>query len=261
LRLGKFNLLLSHQQGFYGMVGHPDTQSQHLTIKLFRFVGYSFLLLSLFDIVSIFIPLRLMNPEWEVQATTALVERVAAPLIGLALVFYQDIQLRAKWEWIVLKGLSWAALIVGILYFLILPLILANNARLDSNISTQFKVQLDRQMAQAEKFAQRLQQASSKAEINELLVRASGDQGLAPDLQGKDVKTIKQALLAKISAGKPNIRKQAEAAIADRRLNQLKLTVKIFLGAVVSGFSFIYIWILTRWTRQPRLERAEIDSL
>lgn len=243
------------------MVGHSDTQSQHLTIKLFRFVGYSFLLLSLFDIVSIFIPLRLMNPEWEVQATTALVERVAAPLIGFVLVFYQDVQLRAKWEWVVLKGLSWAALMAGVLYLLLLPLLVANHTRIDSRLSAQFKVQLDRQMDQAEQFVQRLQKASSKAEINELLVRASGGQGLAPELQGKDVKTIKQALLAKISAGKPNIRKQAESAIADRRLNQLKLTVKIFLGAVVSGFSFIYIWVLTRWTRQPHSVKAEIDSL
>jgi hypothetical protein len=254
-------VLLSHQQGFHGMVGHPDTQSQNLTIKLFRFVGYSFLLLSLFDVVSIFIPLRLMNPEWEFQAISALVERVAAPLIGLILVFYKDVQLRAKWELTTLKGLSWAALTVGILYLLLLPLIVSDHVRLGANLSSQLNTQVARQTAQAEQFEQRLQQASSKTELNELLVRASGGQGLAPDLQGKDVKTIKQALLAKISAGKPNIRKQAEAAIADRRLNQLKLAVKIFLGAVVSGFSFIYIWVLTRWTRQPHSVRAEIDSL
>jgi hypothetical protein len=254
-------LLLSHQQGFYGMVGHPDAQSQDLTIKLFRFVGYSFLLLSFFDVISIFIPLRLMNPEWEVQAIAALVERVAAPLIGLILVFYKDIQLRTKWELTTLKGLSWAALTVGILYLLLLPLIVADNVRLGANLSSQLNLQVARQTAQAEQFGQRLQQASSKTELNELLVRASGGQGLAPELQGKDVKAIKQALRAKISAGKTNIRKQAEAAIADRQFNQLKLAVKIFLGAVVSGFSFIYIWVLTHWTRQPHSVRAEIDSL
>jgi hypothetical protein len=241
------------------MVGHPDTQSQNLTIKLFRFVGYSFLLLSFFDVVSIFIPLRLMNPEWEVQMIAALVERVAAPLIGLILVFYKDIQLRAKWELITLKGLSWAALTVGILYLLLLPLIVNDNVRLANNLSSQLNIQVARQTAQAEQFGQRLQQASSKTELNELLVRASGGQGLAPELQGKDVKTIKQALRTKISAGKTNIRKQAEATIADRQFNQLKLAVKIFLGAVVSGFSFIYIWVLTRWTRQPRSEKTEID--
>lgn len=242
------------------MVGHPDAQSQDATIKLFRFVGYSFLLLSLFDVVSIFIPLRLMNPGWEFQAITALVERVAAPLIGLALVFYKDFKLRTKWELTALKGLSWAALTVGILYLLLLPLIIVNSVRLDSGLLDQLKVQIDRQMAQAEQFEQRLQKASSKTAINTLLIRAGG-QAITPELQRKDLRTIKQDLLAKISEGKPNISKQSEAAIADRRLNQVKLAVKIFLGAVVSGFSFIYIWHLTRWTRQPRLERAEIDSL
>jgi hypothetical protein len=242
------------------MVGHPDAQSQDVTIKLFRFVGYSFLLLSLFDFVSIFIPLRLMNPEWEVQAITALVERVAAPLIGLALVFYQDFKLRAKWELTTLKGLSWTALTVGILYLLLLPLVIVDNVRLDSNLSAQLKVQIDRQTAQAEQFEQRLQKASSKAEINTLLIRAGG-QAMTPELQVKDLRTIKQDLLAKISEGKPKIGKQSEAAIANRRFNQVKLAVKNFLGAVVSGFSFIYIWHLTRWTRQPRAERADIDSL
>jgi hypothetical protein len=242
------------------MVGYPDAQSQNLTVKLFRFVGYSFLLLSFFDVVSIFIPLRLMNPEWEVQAITALVERVAAPLIGLALVFYQDFELRDKWELTALKGLSWAALIVGILYLLLLPLVVVDTVRIDSNLSSQLKVQIARQTTQVKQFEQRLQNASSKAEINSLIIRAGG-QALTPELQGKDLRTIKQDLLAKTAEGKPKINQQAEAAIADRRLNQVKLAVKIFLGAVVSGFAFIYTWHLTRWTRQPRLERADIDSL
>jgi hypothetical protein len=224
-----------------------DNQIKNPTIKLFRFIGYGFLLLSLLDIFGIFFPLRFMNPEWEVQTITSLVERVAAPLIGTALVFYQDLQLRSKWEFLVLKCISWAALGVGILYFLLLPLLVMDNIRLDATISSLLNNRINQQTAQADQLIQRLKKASSKTDINVLL----GGQGLPPDLKGKDIPQIKQNLLAKVAQEKPNIRKQTEVAFADRRFNQLKITVKIFLGAVVSGFSFIYIWALTDWARLP----------
>jgi hypothetical protein len=237
------------------MFDKSDAPPQSLTIKALRLIGYTLLLLSCFDIINIFIPPHFMNPEWEVQATTELVERVAVPLIGLAFVFYRDLSLRVKLEIVVLKGLSWAALIVGIAYFLLLPLLLVNSFRLDDVLVGQNNTFVAQRMTQIEQIQQRLSQSASKPEMNALFTRFSG-QPLPPTLANQDLPSLKQNLLTTISSGKPLIRKQAEATGAERRLKLLKTTIKAFLGAIISSFCFIYIWSLTRWIRQFQFDKT-----
>jgi hypothetical protein len=236
------------------MLDNSDSQPKILTIRLLRLVGYVLLLLSCLDIISLFIPPRFMNPEWEFQVMTDLVERVAVPLIGLALVFYQDIRLRVKLEIVLLKGFSWAALGVGVAYLLLLPLVVVNSFRLDATLIGQANTFVDQRMTQTEQIQQRLRQAGSKTEVNALFTRLSG-QALPPTLAEKELPELKRDLLATIDKGKPDIRKQAEATGVAQRLKLLKTALKTFLGALISGFCFIYIWSLTRWTRRLRLEK------
>lgn len=236
------------------MLDKSDSQPQILTIRMLRLVGYVLLLLSCFDIISLFIPPRFMNPEWEVQVMTELVDRVAVPLIGLALVFYQNIRLRVKLEIVLLKGFSWAALGVGIAYLLLLPLLVVNSFRLDTVLMGQANTFVDQRMIQTEQIQQRLRQTRSKAEVNALFTRFSG-QPLPQSLADKDLPELKQDLSAIIEKEKPNIRKQAEATGTEQRLKLFKTALKTFLGAIISGFCFIYIWSLTRWIRRFRLDR------
>lgn len=239
------------------MLDKSDSQPQILTIRMLRLVGYVLLLLSCFDIISLFIPARFMNPEWEVQVMTELVERVAVPLIGLALVFYQDIRLRVKLEIVLLRGFSWAALGVGVAYLLLLPLLVVNSFRLDTVLIGQANTFVEQRMTQTEQIQQRLRQAISKTEVNALFTRWSG-QAIPSILMDKDLPELKRDLLATIDKGKPNIRKQAEATGLEQRLKLLKTVLKTFLGAVISGFCFLYIWSLTTWIRQLRLETRPV---
>jgi hypothetical protein len=230
------------------MLDKSDSQPQILTIKTLRLVGYVLLLLSLFDTIGIFIPTRFMNPEWELQAIIELVERVAAPLIGLAFVFYQDLQHRIKLELLLLKGFSWGAFLVGIAYLILLPLIVFNSFRLDNTLIVQANTFVDQRMTQIDQIQLRLKQATSKPEMSTLFSRYSG-QPLPQALASKDFPELKQDLLTTIEKGKPIIRKQAEAEGAAQRLKLFKNSLKAFLGALISGFCFIYIWFLTRWAR------------
>jgi hypothetical protein len=235
------------------LLDKSDSQPQILTIRMLRLVGYVLLLLSCFDVISLFIPPRFMNPEWEVQVMTELVERVAVPLIGLALVFYQDLRLRVKLEIVLLKGFSWATLGVGIAYLLLLPLLVVNSFRLDTVLMGQANTLVEQRMNQTEQIQQRVRQSTSKTEVNALFTRLSG-QALPPNLMDKDLPELKRDLLATIDKGKPNIRKQSEAIGLEQRLKLLKTILKTFLGAIISGFCFLYIWSLTTWIRQFRLE-------
>jgi hypothetical protein len=231
-----------------------DSQPQILTIKTLRLVGYVLLLLSFADIISIFIPSRFMNPEWELQTITELVERVAVPLIGLALVFYQDLRHRIKLEFILLKGISWAAFFVGIAYLVLSPLLVVNSFRLDGVLTEQSNTFVDQRMMQVEQIQLRLNQAKSKPELSSLFSRFSG-QPLPPALSEKDFPELRQELLRTIEKGKPTIRKQAETDGADRRLKLFKTSLKAFFGAIIAGTCFIYIWVLTRWVRQFRFQK------
>ncbi len=239
------------------MLDKSDSQPQILTIRMLRLVGYVLLLLSCFDIISLFIPARFMNPEWEVQIMSELVERVAVPLIGLALVFYQDLRLRVKLEIVLLRGFSWAALGVGVAYLLLLPLLVVNSFRLDTILIGQANTFVEQRMTQTEQIQQRLRQAISKTEVNALFTRWSG-QAIPSILMDQDLPELKRDLLATIDKGKPNIRKQAEATGLEQRLKLLKTVLKTFLGAVISGFCFLYIWSLTTWIRQLRLETRPV---
>jgi hypothetical protein len=231
-----------------------DSQPQILTIKTLRLVGYVLLLLSFADILGIFIPAHFMNPEWELQAITELVERVAVPLIGLAFVFYQDLQHRIKLEFVILKGFSWAALCVGVAYLILLPLLLVNSFRLDGVLTEQANTFIDQRMTQVDQIQFRLKQAASKPEVSTLFSRFSG-QPLPATLADKEFPELKRELLATIEKGKPTIRKQAQAEGAERRLKLFKTSLKAFFGAIIAGGCFIYTWVLTGWIRQFRFDR------
>ncbi|MGB8702215.1 MAG: HpsJ family protein, partial [Thermosynechococcaceae cyanobacterium] len=104
----------------------PMVNPQRAGLTLLRLTGYSLLLLTLFDFIALAIPLRVMDPAWELQTMGSLVERVALPLIGFALVFGGGATQRSRAEIKVLQLLSTAAGLVGVLYFLLLPLLVTD---------------------------------------------------------------------------------------------------------------------------------------
>ena len=68
-------------------------------------VGYSLLIFSLFDYIHIIVPPQFTNFIWEFQTIGTLVEHVAVPLIGLAMVFYRPEGFIGKWEKILLLNI------------------------------------------------------------------------------------------------------------------------------------------------------------
>ena len=212
---------------------------------LLRRIGYCLLVLALFDVIYILIPLRFMNPNWEFQTIGALVERVAVPLLGLGLVFYGESDFRAKWERLPLKFLSWASLLVGVLFILLAPLLLVNNFRIDNQINYQINTQVTQQLSQLEQVENQVRNGTAK-DVNDAVARLN--QGRPVDI--KNPQELKSQLLSEITKAKETIRPQTIDAWAARRLTLRKNAVKWFLGALVSGFLFIYIWRITRWTRR-----------
>jgi hypothetical protein len=224
---------------------------QKTSVALARFVGYILLILSVIDYVNIFVPIKLMNSAWELQTIQELVERVAAPLIGLALVFSQQLDFRSKKEIFILKLLSWTSLAVGILYFLLLPILVVNNIRLDTQLNQQVATQIDQRTDFIERVEQQLIKSNSQSELQSLFARLSG-QALSPELQTKSSAELKAILSQQLAKTKPTVRSQIESVAQSSRFSLMKRTVKLLLEALISGAAFIYIWHLTQWVRRSK---------
>ena len=215
--------------------------------SLLRLVGYGLLVLALFDFVHILVPLRLMNSMWEMQTIGAFVERVPVPLLGLMLVFYGEISFRKKWEITFLKFLSWASLLIGVLFLLLIPLLVANTMRIDKQITYQTSTQVSQQLSGLQQLENQVSKGTDR-DINVLATRLN--QGRQVDV--KNPQELKSRLLSEITKAKKAIQPQSTATLADKRFALLKNSIKWLLGSLVSGVLFIYVWANTGWARRGR---------
>jgi hypothetical protein len=218
-------------------------QSQRDTpwsVAVFRIVGYGLLILSLFELIAIFVPLNLTNPLWQFETIGAIVGRIPVPLIGLVLVFFGEWNYRSDFEQIILNSLRTICLIFGVLLLLLIPLGIMNTLQIKEINKAQISAQYDQQLAQIEQIEKQLNQA--KDQDLERLIKSQGR-----SLDGQSPQEAKQQFLSKISNDKPKMQKYFEQMKEQKKLNLLKNSVKWNLGALVGGVLFIYIWHLTRW--------------
>ncbi|MFB8789925.1 MAG: HpsJ family protein [Potamolinea sp.] len=205
------------------------------SLAVVRKVGYGLLMLALFDLVAIFVPLRLTNPVWQFETMGAIVERVAVPLIGLVLISFGETEFRSDFEQKVLKFLSWLCLIVGVLFILLLPLGLINTWQVKMISNNQINNQFLQQKSQMERAEKKLNQMK-----DEELANYIKSQGRTLDNQTPE--QAKEQFLAKLNKDKQQMQTRLEEVKTNRRLVLIKNSVKWNLGALVAGVLFIYIW-------------------
>lgn len=223
-------------------------RSEERSTSLFRLAGYSLLVLALFDIIDIFVPPRFMDPAWEFQAMGALVERVPVPVLGLVLVFYGEANSRESWEKPLLKLLSQASLLAGVLFLLLIPLGVVNGLRLKDYNDYQINTQVTQQKAQLQQLKQQVGTATAK-DIGSVMARLNL-RGRPP--ASNNPQQLKSQLLSEIAKAETAAQTKAEAARKNRQLGLLKSLVKWNLGSLVSGVVLINIWRGTRWARRSR---------
>lgn len=211
-------------------------------LALFRIVGYGLLILTLFDVISALIPPQFSNPAWQFQTAGGFVERSAVPLIGFVLVFSGNQEARTKRELLILKMLSWIALVTGVAYLIMLVIFFITPPGLNDLNQEQVNAQFNPKITQIQQLQAQVEKAPS-TELQTLMKNTKGNTTTDPQVfKGKllqDAATIEQNL-----KDRANITKNAQ------RLALLKNAVKWGLGALVSAVLFIRIWAATAWARQ-----------
>jgi hypothetical protein len=211
-------------------------------LVLFRVVGYGLLLLTLFDVIVAFIPLQLSNPGWQFQTAGGFVERSAVPLIGFILVFYENQESRKKRELLLLKLLSWLALVAGVFYFALVVVFFITPPALNDRSQAQVSAQFDPRITQL----QQIQSQLGKAEPAQIEALMKNNRVPA----GTDPQAFKAKALQEAAAAEQNFKAQAALTNGGQRLALFKNAIKWGLGAMVTGVLFIRIWAGTAWARQ-----------
>jgi hypothetical protein len=220
-----------------------------------RWVGYGLLALVLFDWVELFMPMQLMNPAWELQTLGQLVEKVPVLLVGSALIFWGDSTIEQRQETsgiekFVLKYTSWLMLLIGTLYFLLIPLGLFNTSRLDRQISREASAQVEQTQKLAEQAQSHLAQIKTTTDLEGLLHQL-GNVGITlPPGDAPDLESLKGQVNHAITTSVQTGQQQAQATRYQKRSELFKKSLKWNLGALVSAALFIHLWRGSAWARR-----------
>lgn len=217
------------------------------SFALLRFLGYVLLVFSLIDYIAIFIPPRLTDPVWEFQSIGQMVDHVWSPLLGLAFIFlYNQTSIVKAKQVSILKVLSWFSLAFGIFYLLLLPLGINNSLTLYKGINAQFTNQQAEQQEQLQKITEKLNGVKSPQELNNVAksLNLSNEAGSNQSPEG-----LKKTISQQIQTVAQNTLATAKAGNREQIKNLVKNAVRINLGTIISGISFITLWNLTRWAR------------
>ncbi len=203
-------------------------------------VGYTLLVLAFIDIANILIPPQFMDPAWELQAIGTLVERIPAPLIGFALIFYGGVAQRRKWEQWSLKPLAIVAIVWGICFLLMIPLGIADSLRIHQKNTLQLTADASLQAVRLNQLELEVNKAP-ETDLRQLAQRLRLE---LPSSGASDPNPLRAEVLAQIDQSRSRGKAQLKAMAKEQQQALIKKTVRWLLGALISGFSLIYMGYL-----------------
>lgn len=221
----------------------PNKLASFTSFATLRWIGYAMVVLFLLDVAVLLYPLDLMNPEWEFQTVGNMIERVVVPIMGVGFIFLGEEQGRNSWEMLMMKLLSWVSLLVGILFIIALPLVLATSAqRIAAQIDNNFGDQYQAQISQSQVLQEQIESASADDLQTLIANQAEGSNISSPE-------EARQELLTNLAQARQELQTQVQGEINQRKTVVKKNAVKWILGSFIAGALFAYIWHLTRWAR------------
>jgi hypothetical protein len=222
-------------------------------LAIFRSIGYGLLGLSFVDLLYVLLPLDFTNPVWEYQTIGDLVRLIPVPLLALILVFYGDSISRKVLEQRFLWLLSWLTLLIGIIFFLLIPLTISDTVRISRFNNEQISDQVNQQKLQLDTTRQQLEQATPQQ--LQSLIPAPDENGKLPDAPATP-EQAKAQVLANLQQAQEQANTQANQARANLRQNLLKNTIKLTFQLLIGGFTYLYLWSVTRWARRFKIQKS-----
>lgn len=225
-----------------------------------RAVGFGLLVLTGIDYLAALIPPQFTNPNWELETLGRYVDLAWTPLLGFILIFScplgdgeevaeEEIGWRRflspnRWQW-VLKLCSWLPLVLGILYFLAVPLIVVSGFRIQNENRTQFNLLVETQSQGLSSNLEQLNQLPPE----QLLPLYQNLVGPNPANVETTPDVLKEQITKLLARNADQAKKAAARNLSEVQTNVFRSVIKWAIGAVVAGSLMIYLWQFPSWWR------------
>ena len=223
-----------------------SVQVENQSTKIVNLVGYIVLTVVLINYAFLFASAQLSNSSWVHSTAGNLIESGWGILLGFLFIFYRrDQDIVKPKEILALKLVSWLALLIGIGYFLLAPLVISNAFRINRANKTQVLRQVDVANSQVKQYSQQL----NKATDGQLAAVLKNYQQKAPELNISSEQQLKQTLSAKAQEQKQQAEKTLRNQLKTQQKGLFKTTTKWSMIATLTGMCLMLIWKYTAWAR------------
>ena len=209
---------------------------------LLPIIGYALVIMSFIDFIYVASQFQLQNFESQLNSIRAFTEHSWVFLIGLGFIFtryFSENQYDIRFPEIIFqKIIRWIILLMGVAFFLAIPLVFVNTGRLLKSVNNQIveqqKVNLE-QIAQIEKG---LNSGLTTAQIQLIgrNINLTPEELKLPEPQIKD--SIKRNLLI----AKTRITAAANEAKRQQFRSRWKNSSRTIIALLILGFTFVIVW-------------------
>ncbi len=222
------------------------------SIQLLRWVGFGLLALYIVNVIAIFLPLRFLDPVWELQAIGQLVETTPVVLIGFAMVLHGNQYIRSKRSLTVVKVLSWLALSLGIIMFLLIPLCFVDASRIQAQNQQQVQLALVQRLEQVQTVQDQIQSTTAVDQLSGLIQQFNNQY---PNLKidtSQSLPSLKQELNNLAQRARTNIKEQSQNTLNTQNKALLQGGFKWCAGLLISSVWLISLWRASHWARKRK---------
>lgn len=223
-----------------------NVEVEQQSTKIVNAVGYVIFAVVLLNYSFLLSSAQFTDSNWVHSTIGNLVENGWGLLLGFLFIFYRrgrDI-VKPK-EFLFLKFISWLALVIGISYFLVTPLIIGNTFRLNRNSQAQITAQNVAAKSQVEQYARELDKATPK----QLAIASQNLQADAPELKTASQAQLKENLLTQVQQQQQQAQQRLQTQLKSQKKSLLKISFKWSITAILTGMCFMLIWQYTAWAR------------
>jgi hypothetical protein len=211
---------------------------------LLPIIGYGIVLMSIIDFIYVIFPLRLQNPEWEINTITALTNHSWAFLMGLGFIFsryFGENQYDIRFiEIVFLKIIRWVLLVMGIIFLLLIPLVMLDTQRILKSINDQITQQQNNGLEQINQVEKRL---ASGVDGNQLRILGRNI-NLSPEELNLPTPQLEERIKKSLGTAKHEIAKNSALTKRGEWVNRWKNGSKTIISLVIIGFTFMIIWFM-----------------
>ena len=209
---------------------------------LLPIIGYALVIMSFIDFISVASQFQLQNFESQLNSIRAFSEHSWVFLIGLGFIFtryFSENQYDIRFPEIIFqKIIRWIILLMGVAFFLAIPLVFVNTGRLLKSVNDKIIEEKKSNIEQIAQIEKGLNSGVTTAQLKFIgkNINLTPKELNLPDSQIKD--SIKQNLLI----AKTRITEAADQAKKQQFRSTWKNSLRTIIALFILGFTFVIVW-------------------